>query len=203
MKVVDTKGMLCPAPLIATRKALKEASLGEIIRVVTDNSISLSNLKRYLKDNNPDFQVSDDEGSWMITIRKSKTEEFGGTKEYCQPETPHFEKSDTVVVISSDRMGEGDDKLGRLLLENFIRALKDLDRLPSKIVFYNKGVTLVASDAPAIADLIQLERMGVELILCGTCVNHYKLNDKIGAGTISNVFSITELMASSARILKP
>ncbi len=39
-------------------------------------------------------------------------------------------------------MGDGNDQLGNLLMTNFIKALKDLERLPQKMVFYNNGVKL-------------------------------------------------------------
>ncbi len=45
-------------------------------------------------------------------------------------------------------MGDGDEELGHLLMINFIKAIKDLDILPGKMVFYNKGVTLGAEDSP-------------------------------------------------------
>ena len=69
--------------------------------------------------------------------------------------------------------------LVHLLMTNFIKALKDLDKLPQKMVFYNNGVTLVTKSSPVIDHLRDLEKMGVELLLCATCVNHYKLEDQI------------------------
>jgi len=44
---------------------------------------------------------------------------------------------------------------------NFIKALKDLDKLPSKIVFYNNGVKLATKSSPAIEHLRDLEKMGL------------------------------------------
>ena len=52
MRIVDTKGQLCPAPLIAAKKALKETTEGESFIVLTDNKTSFDNLSRFLKDNN-------------------------------------------------------------------------------------------------------------------------------------------------------
>ena len=60
MRIVDTKGQLCPAPLIAAKKALKETTAGESFMLLTDNQTSFDNLSRFLKDNNADFQVSKD-----------------------------------------------------------------------------------------------------------------------------------------------
>ena len=115
----------------------------------------------------------------------------------------HFEKGNFVIVIASDKMGEGDNELGHLLMTNFIKAIKDLDKLPQKMIFYNKGVTIVTKASPLIDHLRDLEKMGVEILLCATCVNHYALADHVGAGTLSNMYTIAEVMASAGNIVRP
>jgi selenium metabolism protein YedF len=204
MRIVDTKGQLCPAPLIAAKKALKETDEGGSFVLLTDNKTSFENLSRFLKDNKADFKVSESEGIWTLTITKSQKDLIKPlAAEYCRPEISHFQKGNFVVVISSDKMGEGDDQLGHLLINTFIKALKDLEELPKKIVFYNSGVKLVTTSSPVIEDLRDLEKMGVDLMLCGTCVNFYSLGSIIGAGIVSNMYSIAEVMASSDKIIKP
>jgi selenium metabolism protein YedF len=204
MRIVDTKGQLCPSPLIAAKKALKETAAGESFLVVTDNQTSLSNLSRFLKDNNTDFQVSETAGVWTLAItKKSGGEPQTKPEDYCNPPVTHFEKGNYVIVVSTDKMGEGDEVLGQLLMENFIKAVKDLDRLPRKMVFYNSGVKLVTKSSAVIEHLKDLEQMGVELLLCATCVNHYSLELVIGAGTLSNMYAIAEVMASAGNIIKP
>lgn len=204
MRTVDTRGQLCPAPLIAAKKALKEALEGEIFYVLTDNGISYNNLMRFLRDNKTDVTSGEKEGVWTLTVRKqSGSMVMARPEDYCPPEVAHFEKGDFIVVISSDRMGEGDDDLGRLLIGNFIKAVKDLDKLPAAIVFYNKGVTLAVNGSEHVEHLRQLEKMGVEILLCATCVNHFGLGDSVGAGVLSNMYTIAEAMASATKIIKP
>ena len=141
MRIIDTKGQLCPAPLIAAKKALKETAEGESFIVQTDNQTSFDNLSRFLNDNKAEVQVSEAGGVWTLSITKT-TANVVLTKpeEYCAPSISHFEKGNYVVAITSDKMGEGDEELGHLLMTNFIKALKDLDKLPQKMVFYNNGV---------------------------------------------------------------
>jgi selenium metabolism protein YedF len=204
MRIVDTKGQLCPAPLIAARKALKETNAGESFILLTDNQTSFDNLSRFLKDNNSNFQFSKSGEVWTLTITKTpgSVSEIRA-EDYCTPEIKHFEKGNYIIVITSDKMGEGDEELGHLLMSNFIKAIKDLDRLPQKIVFYNKGVMIVTNNSPLIDHLRDLEKMGVELLICATCVNHYSLADSIGAGTLSNMYTIAEVMTSAGNIIKP
>ena len=204
MRIVDTKGQLCPAPLIAAKKALKETTVGEPFIVLTDNKTSFNNLCRFLKDNKADWQVSESNGVWSLTVTR-QAGDIVQTKaeEYCTPTISHFEKGNYIVAITSDKMGEGDDELGHLLISNFIKALKDLDKLPQHMVFYNKGVTLAIKDSPVIEHIKDLEKMGVEIHLCATCVNHYKIENNIAVGNLSNMYSIAEVMASAGNIIRP
>jgi selenium metabolism protein YedF len=204
MRIVDTKGQLCPAPLIAAKKALKDTASGESFILLTDNQTSYDNLSRFLKDNNADFDVSESGGVWTFTITRTAGNDVRSkTLEHSNSPISHFEKGDFIVVICSDKMGDGDEQLGHLLMINFIKALKDLDELPRKMVFYNSGVKLVTNSSPVIEHLKDLEKMGVELILCATCVNHYSLESVLGAGTVSNMYSIAETMTLSGNIVKP
>jgi len=172
--------------------------------LLIDNKTSFNNVSRFLKDNNTGFQVIEKNGVWEMTVAKSGGELIKPDAEkYCAPEIAHFEKGDFVVAISSDKMGEGDEVLGRLLMVNFIKALKDLDKLPHKIVFYNAGVKLGVRDSNVIGDLKDLEKMGVELLFCATCVNHYSLENLVTEGTLSNMYVIAEVMASAGNVVKP
>jgi selenium metabolism protein YedF len=204
MKIIDTKGQLCPTPLIAAKKALKEAVTGESFVVITDNKTSFDNLSRFLKDNKADIKSTESGGVWTLTVTKSSTElVHPNAEEYCASSIPHFQQGNYIVVISSDKMGEGDDELGHLLMVNYIKALKDLDKLPGKIVFYNNGVKLATKSSPAIENLRDLEKMGVELMLCSTCINYYCLDTVVGVGVVSNMYSIAEAMATSDKVIKP
>jgi selenium metabolism protein YedF len=204
MKIVDTKGQLCPAPLIATKRALNETLAGESFKVLTDNKTSFDNLTRFLKDNNNGFSVEEKGGVWTLTVTK-KDNEFmrSAAEDYCTPDIPHFSRGEFIIAFSSNRMGDGDDELGNLLMTNFVKAIRDLDILPKKMVFYNKGVLLGSSDSPVIDHLKEIEKMGVDLFLCATCVKHYSLEEKITVGSLSNMFEIAQLMASASNVIKP
>lgn len=204
MKIVDTKGQSCPAPLIATKRTLKETQVGDSFKVLTDNKTSLDNLTRFLKDIKTKYSVEAKDGVWNLTITKL-TAEVTQTRaeDYCVTEIPHFSQGNFIIVFSSDKMGDGDDELGHLLMINFIKAIKELDVLPRKMVFYNKGVTLGSDESPVAVHLKEIEKMGVGILMCTTCVKYYSLEEKIRVGTLSNMFEIAQVMASAANVLKP
>lgn len=204
MQIVDTTGQQCPAPLIATKRALKDSKSGDSFKIITDNKTSFDNISRFLKDNKTGFSFEESNGIWTLTITKTTSDFVAANPEdYCTTEIPHFSKGDFIIAFTSDKMGDGDQELGHLLMSNFIKAIKDLDVLPSGMVFYNKGVTLGADDSPVIDQLKEIERMGVTMLLCATCVKFYSLEEKIKIGTLSNMFEIVQVMSLAGNIVKP
>lgn len=204
MKIVDTTGQLCPAPLIATKRALKEVQSGDSFQLITDNQTSFDNISRFLKDNKTGFSFKESNGIWTLTITKANSESIiVNPEEYCTTEIPHLSQGDFIIAFTSDKMGDGDEELGRLLMSNFVKAIKDLDVLPSKMVFYNKGVTLGAEGSPVIDQLKEIEKMGVTLLLCATCVKFYSLEEKIKIGILSNMFEIAQVMSTAGNVIKP
>ncbi|MCJ7447574.1 MAG: sulfurtransferase-like selenium metabolism protein YedF [Bacteroidales bacterium] len=204
MRIVDTKGQQCPAPIIATKRTLKEAKKGETFLVLTDNRTSLNNLIRFLKDNKTEFSVEEAGDIWTLRITK-KTAEVQQTEaeKYCNTDIPHFTQGNFIIVFSSDKMGEGDEELGHLLMTNFIKAIKDLESLPKTMVFYNNGVKLGSVDSTVSEHLKEIEKMGVGLLFCATCVKYYSIEEKIKTGSLSNMYEIAQVMASAAHIIKP
>ncbi|MDM8003221.1 MAG: sulfurtransferase TusA family protein, partial [Bacteroidota bacterium] len=137
MKTVDTRGLTCPAPLIRTRQGLNEAAPDEDVQVLIDNPTSLSNVKRYLSDNNLNFTVREEGGLSVITVsRGEKVELIANETEYCAPAAvpaPSGGKV-TVVAITSEKMGSGDDELGAKLMISFFRTLVMLEPAPDAVV---------------------------------------------------------------------
>ena len=119
------------------------------------------------------------------------------------PRLPSERKGNKVVVISSSYMGSGDDELGAVLMKGFIYALSQQDELPKTILFYNGGAKLTCEEAPTLEDLMSLEANGVEILTCGTCLNHYGLTEKLKVGGVTNMYVITEKMMQADLIVKP
>jgi TusA-related sulfurtransferase len=68
MKIVDTRGQSCPAPLIATKRLLKETVKGEAFQVLIGSQNALNNISSFLKDNKAGFSVKESEGFWTMTV---------------------------------------------------------------------------------------------------------------------------------------
>lgn len=109
----------------------------------------------------------------------------------------------TVLVISSDVMGSGDEGLGRLLMKGFLYAMVEQEKQPEMILFYNSGVFLTTEGSGVLDDLREMERRGVRLLTCGTCLNHYGRLEKLQVGEVTNMYEIAQCMMQAERIIRP
>lgn len=201
MITVNAMGDNCPIPVIKTKKAMQTITGPETIEVLVDNEIAVQNVTKMAASAGGSVsseKLGDKE--FKVVIQMNGAMASGADEEEtCMPDT----RSNTVVVIASDRMGSGNDELGKVLIKGFIFAVTQLDTLPKAILFYNGGATLTAEGSDLLEDLKSLEAQGVEIMTCGTCLDYYGLKEKLAVGTVTNMYSIVETMASAGKILSP
>ena len=82
-KVVDARGQLCPKPLIMTKKALKELSAGQPLRILIDNETSKQNVLRFLSDNGIDAECTENSGIFNLNL-------FGAPSELINPDAQSY-----------------------------------------------------------------------------------------------------------------
>jgi len=129
------------------------------------------------------------------------------TKGDVRKETEHrsgFElKTGTVLLIAADQIGQGSEELGRTLMKVFINTLIETTPKPGIIIFMNSGVKLVIEGSPVLEGLDNLEKAGVNLLVCGTCLNYFEVKDKLKAGKVSNMYEIAEQMMRAEKVIAP
>ena len=196
MKIIDTRGHLCPMPLIMVKSAINEMSEVSDMQVLTDNEIAKNNLLSFFKDNNylADFTQIDDH--WVIGVGKSEIK-------MPLPKTIKKESSNYVVVVKNNKMGFGNDDLGEILIKGFFSAICEIEKLPSKIIFYNSGVLLTQHSSMLISNLKKLSEQQVEIYICGACVDFFNIKENIGVGNITNMLNICEMLAKAEKIIYP
>ena len=62
-------------------------------------------------------------------------------------------------------------------------------------------MTLVVEGSQALDDLRALADQGVQILLCGTCVGHFGLKEKVAVGEVSNMYAISEAMLRAAKVI--
>ena len=100
-------------------------------------------------------------------------------------------------------MGTGDDALGKALMKGFLYALTQLPVLPETLLFYNGGAKIPIEGSASLEDLKALAAGGVEILTCGTCLNHYGLTERLAVGGVTNMYVIVEKLSNAAHILRP
>ena len=108
-----------------------------------------------------------------------------------------------VLVLASDEMGQGDAVLGRLLMKGFVYAVTQQDKLPETVLLFNGGAKLSCQGSDSLEDLKELEAQGVEILTCGTCLNHYGIAEKLLVGNVTNMYEIVEKMSGAEKIVRP
>ena len=197
---LDARGLTCPLPVINTKKELENINIGENINVIVDNEIAVQNLTKFANVQGfpvSSLKISDDEFHVNISKGDRKTEEKSETV------SVSHKKEDFIIVISSDKMGDGDEILGNKLLKAFIFAVTKQDNLPKTMLFYNKGAYMTCEGSEVIDDLKFLESEGVEIMTCGSCLDFYGIKEKLCIGTVTNMYDIVETMEKASKIVKP
>jgi selenium metabolism protein YedF len=203
-QTLDFQGKACPIPVVETKKALAGLKKDDVLEVLVDNSIAVQNLSK-LAEQKKLTVAAEQKGDNLYLVMLTVTESTDLKEETPGPDSclPDMISGNTVAVFSSDKMGEGDEKLGRILMKGFIYALTEQERLPQTILFYNNGVKLAVEGSDSLADLKLLEAQGVEILACGTCLNHYQLAEKLGVGNVTNMYVIVQKLTQAARVIKP
>ena len=192
MLKVDARGDACPLPVVKAKKAISELQGAGEVEVLVDNEIAVQNLTKMAQQKGYRYsaeKLAEREYRVLFTVGEAS-------------ETP-TEEADTVVAISSDKMGIGADDLGKSLLKAFVFALTQQDQLPKTVLFYNGGASLTCEGSPMLDDLQALEAQGVEIMTCGTCLNFYGLTEKLAVGNVTNMYTIVEKLTQAGNVVKP
>ncbi len=196
MKQIDARGLACPAPVLQTKTALQGES-SRSVRVVVDNAASQQNVQRFLESQG--FQTTlEQAGSDYLVI--GNRESLLSGRLYPETET-HDNAKKIMVICASDRIGSGDDTLGKKLMANFLRTLKEMGDDLWSLVFVNNGVKLTIEDSDVLEDLTAYESAGLKILVCGTCLEHFGLLEKKRVGETTNMLDIVTAMQVADKII--
>ena len=197
MKIIDAKGKPCPTPVILAKQAIAGGEAAFLIEV--DNQTAVENLKRLASSQGFAAAVQEADGAFTLEFSRN-----GETCPACEAtaDVPlpapsrHY-----AVFVGRDIIGSGDRELGTNLMRMFFYTLASGDDLPQSVLFMNDGVKLPALDDQVVEHLKSLQSRGVEVLVCGTCLNFYGLSDKLRVGTVSNMYDILSQMQSVPKVI--
>ena len=200
---VDAMGDACPIPVVKTLKALRELGGAGTVVTLVDNEVAVQNLTRMGHEKG--CEVSSEqlgEKRYRVTLTVPEGVEVAdGEPEDATCYVPA--KRNLVIQLSSDAMGAGSDELGRNLMKAFVYAVTQQDELPRTMLFYNGGARLTCEGSPCLDDLKALADQGVEILTCGTCLNHYGIAEKLAVGEVTNMYVICQKLEQASHVVRP
>ncbi len=196
MKKVDVRGLACPAPVIETKKIMEEG-ITEIL-VLVDNDIASKNISRLADKKGYSFsEEKREDGIYLELIGKN-----GETDEKQKTSLLKDETGDWVLLIESDKMGSGSDELGEILMKGYFYALTEAAPFPKAVLFLNGGIRLALKESTVLKDLKVLQAKGVEMLVCGTCLDYFNEKANIGIGIVSNMYDIVEKINEAPKVIR-
>ncbi len=190
---IDARGLACPQPVIATKKAL-DAIAGGVVTTIVDNPVAKENVLKFAAASGFGVSVEEAGGHYRLRITKDAPAAGGASAPVvCQP------AGGTVYLISQDTLGHGDAELGAILMKSFLYTVLESQPLPRAVLFLNSGVRLAVAGSPVLDHLTALAARGVRVLSCGTCLDFFGLKDKLAVGEVTNMYAIVaELAAGKA-----
>lgn len=173
--IVDARGYGCPKPVLMAEEALSKITEGAI-EILVDNEASANNLKRFATKNNFYSDVIKEEDYWRVKIVKGYVCEVPAEK----PEEKEPAKN-LFLIVATDTMGKQED-LGKILMKAFFETMIAYKELPDAIFFLNTGVKLTTVDEEMLSIIKEIEKMGVEIFTCGTCLKFFNLESELKVG---------------------
>lgn len=196
MKSIDVRGLSCPGPVITTKDII-EKEHPPVLDVIVDNKAASENVRSFFESRNYGVSIRQEGNDFHVTGKQKKgvlDEEAA-----CGQVKADFKK--IMVMITSNRMGHGDDELGEKLMVSFLKTLKEMGPELWRLVFVNNGVKLTVEGAEILPVLQDTENSGIKILVCGTCLTHFNLLDKKMVGETTNMLDIVTAMQLADKVI--
>ena len=189
---LDCRNLNCPEPLLRTKKALGELKIGESLEILVNDVAPRENIKRFLAKNGFEAQISQAGADTLIkTVKTDELKDESIDDIYCDVAAP---KRSKVIFLNEEQCGSG--PIGKSLLAKFLGAALNLDEKPVKVICVNNAVRITTNRGHECFEAIKkLNEAGAEILSCGSCLESYKLVDKLAIGEISNAYEIMDVLS--------
>jgi selenium metabolism protein YedF len=204
-KIIDAKGKNCPMPVIMAKKEIDGGNNSFVVEV--DNNIAVQNLQKLA--NSQGFITALKEENEIFKVHFLKSSDAAGSEEKCEECNEILDKIEEnknslgtwSVFIGKEIIGAGNEELGKSLMKMYFYTISEGEDLPKSVLFMNDGVKVPTLNEQAIEHLKDLEKKGVEILVCGACLNFYGLEESLKVGKISNMYDITNCMKEVSKVI--
>jgi selenium metabolism protein YedF len=184
-----------------TKDAVENDKL-DTVEVIVDNEAAKENVSRFLGVQQFSVTTAEEGNDYKICAQRQGyiTETISEPDDSPQPKASDQQQK-IMVLIATDRLGNGDDELGKKLIYSFIRTIKEMGDELWRLVLVNNGVKLTINDSPVLSDLVAYENDGLTILVCGTCLTHFGLLEAKKVGETTNMLDIVTAMQLADKVI--
>jgi len=114
---------------------------------------------------------------------------------------PNGDGKKILVLVAADSLGKGDDELGRKIVINFIRTLKEMGDDLWRLVLLNSGVKLAVAGSEVLSQLQELAGKGLGILVCGPCLKTFNLLEQKQVGELTSMVDIVTSMQVADKVI--
>ena len=195
-KIIDCTGLACPAPVINTKKALEEGGFENLL-IIVDNEAAKENVTRFAGRAGCSVAVEEKDGSYHLKIKPACGQPAAGSLENI---VKNKEGEGVMYFITTNSLGQGSPDLGEVLMKSLMVTLSE-QQSPQALLLLNTGVYLAVEGSPVLEQMQKIAERGTEILVCGTCLDYYKLKEKLAVGVISNMYDINTRLRSPGKVI--
>ncbi len=202
---IDCKGLPCPQPVLKCKNAIESDNPAKI-KIIVDNEAAKENVSRFMGTKGYEVSIKEKDGAFVLKGKKDVSASAAAQDcEVCKvmsEEELSQVGNKTLVFLNSEFLGSGDDKLGAGLMFNFLSTLPELGDSLWRIIMVNSAVKLATEDHKCLEKLQDLEKEGVSILVCGTCLDHFDLLDKKQVGETTNMLDVVTSLQLATKVIK-
>lgn len=197
---LECSGLACPHPVLQCKQCVDNESPNRLT-VIVDNEAARENVTRYLSSRG--YEVSSDAtgGSWRITgHREEQTAEPCGCVVMDDAALAAMEQR-ICVFLAAATIGSGNDELGSKLMAAFLGTLPEMGQELWRLVLLNGAVKMTVPGHPCFEKLAALADAGVDILVCGTCLDFFGLLEQKGVGQTTNMLDIVTSLQLASKVI--
>lgn len=189
MKKIDCRGLSYLKIIREIKKYFNTIGEGEAI-VTVNNELERSNVIRFATHQGYQIEEDYEENRFLIHLEKRGCLEIEEAEKLFS------------ILVTTDELGVGDSKLGKILMKDYFEALNECDKLPKEILFLNSGVKLFDKDCEVLEEIRMLHKKGVAILINDTSLEYYNLKEDITFGEITGMYDIVITIEKSKNLIK-
>ncbi len=188
MRTIDCRDMPVPKPVVLTKSTLEELPENCAVTIITNCDMSEDNILTYAQNKGYFVKREQKRAGIFITISKNFS---------CDLDEHHNKDKQIetrALIITSDCIGRG--LHGDRLMQEFLDSILFQKKLPSKMIFMNRGVKLTCGNPQdlSIRTLRKIEEKGVDIAVSLSSLEELDLHKKHQIGSQITMFELAEIM---------